>query len=63
MTKPNFDRPHFVDEATEVVYVAAGSWGEPIHPCDWVNKYFPHYKCVLITQGKLQSMINNDADV
>ena len=60
MTKPNFDRPHYVDEDTETVYVAAGSWGGAVAAPHWVSKYFPGYKCVLLTQSNLQKKINGD---
>ncbi len=58
--KPNFDRPHYVDEDTETVYVAAGSWGGAVSAPFWVEEFFPGYKTVLLSSANLKKKIKGD---
>ena len=55
-------RPHFVDEDTETVYVSVNSWGGSISAPHWVNKYFPGYKCVTISPENLKKKFNTEED-
>lgn len=60
--KPSFNRPHYVDEDTEIVYVAPYSLGGAISAKDWVEQFFPGYKAVLLTTNALQKKITGDAN-
>jgi len=55
------DRPHYVDEATETVYLAASSWGGAVSSPHWVDKHFPGYTLVILSQEKLQKKIKGDS--
>jgi len=52
-------RPHYVDEDTETVYLHADSWGSAMAAPHWVNRFFPGYKRVMLSKEELQKKINS----
>ena len=50
-------RPHFVDEDTEVVYVSVDSWMESISAPHWAAKYFPGYTFKSVSPDSLKKII------
>lgn len=60
--KQNFDRPHYIDEDTETVYLSATGWSGSVSSPHWATKYFPGYKCVVLSKEELQKKIKGDND-
>ena len=58
--KPSSDRPHYVDENTETVYLSANGWSAAVSAPFWANKFFPGYKCVILSHENLQKKIKED---
>ena len=55
--KPS-SRPHFVDEDTETVYVSVRSFMGSMSAPHWVEKYFPGYKCSIVSEEQLKKKFN-----
>ncbi len=57
------NRPHYVDEAIETVYVSVSNEPDEITAPAWVKQYFPGYKCSILTPANLKKKINSSYDV
>ena len=62
--KPNSknQRPHFVDEETETVYLTVCSWMGAQAAPHWVKKYYPGYKCSIVTEEGLKKKFATEED-
>ena len=57
--KQNFDRPHYVDEDTETVYLSASSWGGAVSSRTG-SEIFQDTSCVILSKESLQKKIKGD---
>jgi len=55
-------RPHFVDEDTETVYVSVDSWMGSMSGPHWAARYFPGYKYVAISPENLKKKFTTEDD-
>ena len=55
-------RPHYVDEDTETVYVSVDSWMGSMSAPHWAKRYFPGYKCAIISPEDLKKKFNTEED-
>ena len=55
-------RPHYVDEDTETVYVSVDSWMGSISAPHWAKRYFPGYKCAIISPEDLKKKFITEDD-
>ena len=54
------DRPHYVDETTETVYVSTTNLDESFSSKQWAEKTFPGYTIVLLSPNDLKKKIKDD---
>ena len=51
-------RKHVVDHDYKKVYLVVTSWSEAMASPSWVNKYYPGYKAVFVTEQTLTDKEN-----
>ena len=55
------DRPHYVDETIETVYVSTTNLDESVSSKQWAEEKFPDYTLVLLSPNDLKKKIKDDA--
>ncbi len=56
------NRPHYVDESTETVYISVESVSESLPAPEWVRKNFPGYKCSIVKPEDLRKKFKGDTE-
>ena len=54
------DRPHYVDETIETVYVSTTNLDESVSSKQWAKEKFPGYTLVLLSPNDLKKKIKDD---
>ena len=54
------DRPHYVDETIETVYVSTTNLDESVSSKQWAEEKFPGYTIVLLSPNDLKKKIKDD---
>ena len=49
-SKRHLDRPHIADEDTKKVYLVVHNWSSAMAAPHWVDKYYPGYEPVFVTE-------------
>ena len=53
------DRRHVVDEDTKKVFLIVSNWSQAMYAPKWVEKYYPGYKAVFVTEQTLSDKEND----
>ena len=54
------DRPHYVDETIETVFVSTTNLDESVSSKQWAKEKFPGYTLVLLSPNDLKKKIKDD---
>ena len=52
------DRRHVVDEDMKKVFLIVSNWSQAMYAPKWVEKYYPGYKAVFVTEQTLTDKEN-----
>ena len=61
-TNSEKQRPHFVDEDTETVYLTVCSWMGAQAAPHWVKRHYPGFKCSIVTEERLKEKLVDKED-
>jgi len=53
-------RPHYVDEANEIVYVSVDSWMSAQAGPHWVKRHYPGFTSQNVSPETLKELTNHD---
>ena len=57
--RKTISRPHLVDDESQTVYMSTSGWSSALAAPHIVQKHYPGYKCMLVSEDYLTKEIND----